>query len=125
MGICGDGPINPRALRWANDPEPKEAQVETTNVSVYAARALTPNQLAVHLEAMAELIEANDSDRGKAGPAKACWGCGKRTPAAEKGGHKMACKVPGWVTIRRKRMTETWCPECAAIPGFGCVEEVE
>lgn len=62
-----------------------------------------------------------------------CWGCGCLPPLREHGGHRMQPeKVPGWVRVqsiadgvRKVHIEETWCPQCAAVGGFGCVEEPE
>ena len=104
-----------------------------------AHEALSPNQLEARIEVYAELVRqgrplfedgppAQDQD-----PRCRCWGCGTLTPQRESGTRMHADKAPGWVVgdVRGLKDFDTrstwgiWCPECAAMPGFGCVEEEE
>lgn len=61
-----------------------------------------------------------------------CWGCGAPTPTnpGKPGSRLQAGKCPGWKVVPIPGMVggnfvQTWCPECYAMPGFGCVEEPE
>ena len=100
--------------------------------------ALSPAALEARLQVyqyLAErrlpLFEASDEPQSN-GERCSCWGCGRRTPIREETGRRMQPdSTPGWVRreviadgVRQCVMLEIWCPECAAMGGYGCVEEV-
>lgn len=103
-----------------------EVQLETTPRTPAASEAFTPHELEARIEALAEIVAAEQPTETIRGQ---CWGCGKTPPLLNKGPMHPS-KVPGWVVrpqenSMRFSAPEVWCPTCTSMPGFGCVEEPE
>lgn len=116
----GDGPIHGPQLDTAD-----RIEIGTTPATPEARAAFSPHELAARLEAMAELAAngapMHEDTRGQ------CWGCGKLPPLASKG-IMQPSSMPGWVVrpqanAARFKAPEVWCPECAAMGGFGAVQK--
>jgi hypothetical protein len=103
--------------------------------TLHACQVLSPEELAARLDYYAERAAARLPlfEDGDPVPPEAivfeCWGCGLGTPYRLKGDRlyrMMPASCPGWVTEQstfRGQKKVVWCPDCAAMPGFGCVEE--
>lgn len=116
--------------------EPDAVGFSRSRAVMPAHMALSPNQLEARIEVYAELVKQGrplfedgppeqDED-----PRFRCWGCGTASPLRENGTQTMPCKAEGWIVrkiagVQGSILRETWCPECAAMGGFGCVEEEE
>lgn len=103
-----------------------KVQIETTPLVPEANQAFSPHELAARIEALAEIVAAEEPDEDIRGQ---CWGCGRQPPRANKWPQHPS-KVPGWVVrpqehASRFHQPEVWCPDCARMGGFGCVEEQE
>jgi hypothetical protein len=105
--------------------------------TLHACQVLSPEELAARLDYYAERAAARLPlfEDGEPVPQEAvvfeCWGCGLGTPYRRHGDRLyrlMPASCPGWVTEQstfRGQKKVVWCPDCAAMTGFGCVEEDE
>lgn len=128
--VPSEEPIRP--LKSLAKDEPRNVDVHSTRTTPAASEVFSPNELEARLEAYAEILAQGESlfeDGSEPDETvrNACWGCGETPPLREDGTQPMATKMPGWVVMERagNYLVEIWCPECAAMPGFGCVEEPE
>jgi hypothetical protein len=105
-----------------------EVEVLSTRFAPPAHSVFSPNELEARIEVYAEIVAQGlslfgDEAEEDEPPRNECWGCGCKTPLRENGWRMMPAVTPGWVLIPvggGSRLSEIWCPDCAAMTGPGC-----